>query len=157
MELKVDVDEADVGAVQEGQAATFTVDAYPDEHFPARITSLHFASSRAQDVVTYEAVLEVANEQLKLRPGMTAVADIIVSEVQDALLVPNAALRFTPDDSLMDASLSGDEKFPSKVWILDEHEPVSIPVKTGRTDGRYTEIPNVELSEGTRLVVDVMP
>ena len=77
MKLKIDVDEADVGNVREGQEAKFTVDAFPDEQFPARITSLHFASRRVQDVVTYEAVLEVANQELKLRPGMTAVADIV--------------------------------------------------------------------------------
>jgi HlyD family secretion protein len=157
LKLKVDVDEADVGGVREGQAATFTVDAYPNESFPARITSLRYASRRIQDVVTYEAVLQVSNEQLKLRPGMTAVADIIISKIEDALLIPNAALRFTPDDDLPEAFLEEDESPSSRVWILENNEPVPVPVTTGRTDGRYTEIVNGAVDDGMPLVVDVIP
>jgi HlyD family secretion protein len=157
MKLKVDVDEADVGGVREGQAAAFTVDAYPNESFPARITSLRYASRRVQDVVTYEAVLEVANEQLKLRPGMTAVADIITSKIQDALLIPNAALRFTPENDFPEAPLEGDESPTSHVWIVENNEPVPVPVTTGHTDGRYTEIKNGAVEDGIPLVVDVIP
>jgi HlyD family secretion protein len=157
MKLKVDVDEADVGGVREGQAATFTVDAYPNESFPARITCLRYASRRVQDVVTYEAVLEVANEQLKLRPGMTAVADIITSKIQGALLIPNAALRFTPEDDFPEAPLEGDESPTSRVWIVENNELVPVPVTTGHTDGRYTEIKNGAVEDGMPLVVDVIP
>jgi HlyD family secretion protein len=157
MKLRVDVDEADVGAVREGQAAAFTVDAYPNESFPATITSLRYASHRVQDVVTYEAVLEVANEQLKLRPGMTAVADIITSKTEDALLIPNAALRFTPEGDFPEASLDKDESRSSRVWILANNELVPVSVTTGRTDGRYTEIENGAVEEGMPLVVDVIP
>jgi HlyD family secretion protein len=157
MNLKVDVDEADVGKVREGQAATFTVDAYPDEQFVAKITSLRFASRRIQDVVTYEAVLEVANEQLKLRPGMTAVADIITSKIQNALLVSNAALRFSPDGEALETSVEGTKSPTPQVWLLEKEKTVSIPVKTGPTDGRLTEIKSGELEEGMPLVVDVNP
>ena len=155
MKLKIDVDEADVGNVREGQEAKFTVDAFPDEQFPARITSVHFASRRVQDVVTYEAVLEVANQELKLRPGMTAVADIVTSKVENTRLVPNAALRFTPDDEALQP-LPEDE-FTSRVWAIDEGEIVSIPVKTGRSDGSFTEITAGTVKAGVPLVVDMIP
>ena len=157
MKLKVDVDEADVGGVREGQAATFTVDAYPNESFPARITSLRYASRRVQDVVTYEAVLEVANEELKLRPGMTAVADIITSKIQDALLIPNAALRYTPNDNSPEVTDGGGESLTSQVWIVKKNRPVPLPVTTGISDGRFTESTSGGVKEGMPLVVDVIP
>jgi HlyD family secretion protein len=111
MELHVSVDEADVGAVQIGQEATFTVDAFPSRTFSAHITQVHFASNNTQKssasssqasatstgVVTYETVLEVDNSELLLRPGMTATAQIVTTSINDTLLVPNAALRFQPE------------------------------------------------------------
>jgi len=112
MELHVSVDEADVGSVNVGQEASFTVDAFPNRRFNARITQVHFASSNTKSsassssssasatstgVVTYETVLEVDNPELLLRPGMTATAEIVTTNIQNALLIPNAALRFTPD------------------------------------------------------------
>lgn len=112
MELHVSVDEADVGSVQVGQTATFSVDAFPNRRFSAHITQVHFASNNTQKssssstssassatstgVVTYETVLEVDNSELLLRPGMTATAEIVTTSIKDALLIANAALRFTP-------------------------------------------------------------
>jgi HlyD family secretion protein len=97
MELQVDVDEADVGLVQEGQSATFTVDAYPDRTFEATITQVRYGAETTDGVVTYKTVLKVENPGLLLRPGMTATASIIVQKVENTLLVPNTALRFNPD------------------------------------------------------------
>lgn len=156
MRLKVDVDEADVGGVREGQAATFTVDAYPNDIFPARISSLRFASRRVQDVVTYEAVLEVENEKFKLRPGMTAVADIITTEIHDALLIPNAALRFAPDHNLRNVPLKAEENSPSQIWLLEDNKPVPAPLTTGLTDGRFTEVKSGALQDGTAVLIDVI-
>ncbi len=115
MELHVAVDEADIGSVELGQSATFTVDAFPSRQFHAKITRVDFASNNTQKstsssssqssggssatstgVVTYETVLEVDNSELLLRPGMTATAEIVTTSIQGATLVPNAALRFTP-------------------------------------------------------------
>jgi len=96
MSLSVAVDEADVGRVRQGQRATFVVDAYPKKRFPARITQVRFAPKTEAGVVTYECLLEVDNSDLLLRPGMTATAYIVTAEVRDVILVPNAALRFTP-------------------------------------------------------------
>lgn len=112
MKLEVAIDEADVGTVEEGQSATFTVDAFPGKSFPAKITRVEIASnltassasssssststtSTSGQVVSYAADLSVANADFKLRPGMTATADIVTSDKNDVLLIPNAALSFT--------------------------------------------------------------
>src|SRR5690606_5227614 len=99
MKLDIDVDEADVGQVHAGQEATFTVDAYPDRTFAARVSKVSFSSTTTGGVVTYKASLYVDNSDLLLRPGMTTTADVLVGRVSNALLVPNAALRFSPATS----------------------------------------------------------
>ncbi len=96
--LHVQVDEADVGKVREGQTATFTVDAYPQQEFESKVVSLRNVATAEQDVVTYEAVLAVDNDRLLLRPGMTATASVVTQNKEGVLLVPNAALRFTPPE-----------------------------------------------------------
>lgn len=96
LRLEVAVDEADVGTVQQGQRANFTVSAYPSRRYPAKVTRVDYGSTKTDNVVTYVARLAVDNEDLSLRPGMTASASIRSTERKDVLLVPNAALRFTP-------------------------------------------------------------
>jgi len=180
MELHVDVDEADVGQVARGQSATFTVDAYPDRHFQARITEVRYASKTVDGVVTYEAVLSVDNSQLLLRPGMTATADITVRKLDDALLVPNAALRFAPP-ALAEAQPASDRRGflsrlvphpPSpparptetagakqqqqKVWTLRDQQLVAIPITVGATDGRMTEVVAGEIQPGLQVVTDTV-
>lgn len=108
MKLKVAVAEADIGRVEKGQPANFTVDAWPDRSYTATVTKVAFGSAVTDNVVTYETELEVANTDLSLRPGMTATADINVAEVKDALIVSNAALRFTPPSASGEAK--GGEK-----------------------------------------------
>lgn len=108
MMLYVSVDEADVGQIKEAQWAEFIVDAYPDKTFPAQITQVRFAPQTENGVVTYQCLLKVDNSDLLLRPGMTATADILVQDARDALLVPSAALRFTP--SRVPHSLSGSDR-----------------------------------------------
>ena len=174
MEIQVDVDEADVGKVQEGQKATFTVDAYPDREFKAEIRQLRFGSETTQNVVTYKAVLTTNNSDLLLRPGMTATAEIAVQNIDDALLVPNAALRFSPpkDDSessdnrgLLRRIMPGPPRFrrskPEEetgskrtVWTLRDGVPVAVPVEIGVTDGKRTEIIKGDVKEGMPLIVD---
>lgn len=97
LELEVDVDEADVGQVKEGQDATFTVASYPNKRFPAKLTKVAYGSTTSTDnVITYTAYLDVKNPQLELRPGMTATATINTAKSENALLVPSTALRFKP-------------------------------------------------------------
>lgn len=177
MELCVDVDEADVGQISEGQEAVFTVDAYPDRHFPAKITQVRYGSKTVDGVVTYETVLNVDNTDLSLRPGMTATADITVKKVEDALLVPNTALRFAPPEKEKTASsgggifrflfrppissqkkredVSGDKR-QQRVWTLQGGQPVAIPVMVGSTDGSVTEIVSGDIKPGTVLIVDTV-
>ena len=182
MELHVAVDEADVGSVQVGQKGTFTVDAFPNRTFSAEITQVHFASNNTQKaanatagaasatstgVVTYETVLEVDNTELLLRPGMTATAEIVTTSIQDALLIPNAALRFTPKgveipgapgaanqqrgalSALMPqmrrpggfgGQQGGAGRRMSRVWILEDGQPALVLLRTGATDGRMTQV-----------------
>jgi HlyD family secretion protein len=172
MEIQVDVDEADVGRVKEGQRGTFSVDAYPDRKFQARIRELRYGSEVVQGVVTYKAVLSTDNSGLLLRPGMTATAEIVVQQVSQALTVPNAALRFAPpakqaseQTGLLGRLLPGrpsfraasrrDEAGPRrKVWIVQNGEPVAIPVVIGVSDGQRTEIVKGEIGEGQSVIVD---
>ena len=172
MEVQVDVDEADVGSVKEGQVATFSVDAFPDRKFQAEIRELRFGSEVVQGVVTYKAVLTTDNSELLLRPGMTATAEITVRQVKDALTVPNAALRFSPPAKdvqrislLQEDFLPGRPQFrpaskkeasnsERRGWLLQNGEPVAVPVVVGLTDGRHTEILQSELKEGQAIIVD---
>ncbi len=181
MELHVGVDEADVGEVREGQEATFTVDAYPDRRFPATVTQVRYGSQTSGGVVTYKAVLVLDNSELLLRPGMTATADIIVKKITGAVLVPNAALRFSPpnngkekDEERSDGSMISKlfprpprgnqkqklgKKNPSEqtVWILEGKKLTAIEVTTGATDGTMTEIVRGDIGPGIALVVDALP
>jgi HlyD family secretion protein len=178
MELDVDVDEADVGQVQKGQEATFTVASYPNRTFPARITDVHYGSQTVAGVVTYETVLKVDNSDLALRPGMTATAAITVKRVENALLVPNAALRFTPPVQEPRASTGGGllskilprppQPAPSAreeaqsgakqqhVWIVRNGQLDAISVTTGTTDGVMTEVTAGHVEPGMALVVDIV-
>jgi HlyD family secretion protein len=174
MELHVDVDEADIGQVKEGQEATFSVDAYPNREFKAQIIQTRYGSKTVDGVVTYETVLKVDNSDLSLRPGMTATADIVVQKVQGALLIPNAALRFTmPTESeskssrgLVGALLprppvseskkrenTTDKKNQKQVWALKERQPVAVSITTGVENGVVTEVLSGDITEGMPLIV----
>ena len=107
MQLEVNIDEADVGQVKEGDKALFTVAAYQDKSFPAEVAQVRYASAKVEGVVTYKAVLSVDNSAQQLRPGMTATATITVNSVNNALLVPNAALRYTPPAAARPGGLLG--------------------------------------------------
>lgn len=168
MELQVDIDEADIGRTAVGNKATFTVDAYDDRLFPAAISEIRFAPLTVDGVVTYKAILNVDNSDLSLRPGMTATANIIVSEITAALTVPNAALRYAPPTAPVeeeersgllgmlipdghDARILGDDR---TLWVMLGEAPVEISVRAGESDGRMTEILEGELAVGDQVVVD---
>lgn len=181
MELHVSVDEADVGSVELGQQASFTVDAYPSRRFSAHLTQVHFASSNTKastsssssssqssatstGVVTYETVLEVDNPELLLRPGMTATAEIVTTNIEDALLVPNAALRFAPEAAAGPAAArsrgplsaimpqmrmrgprggqqqQGAARRMGRAYVLEDGKPALVMFRAGATDGRMTQV-----------------
>lgn len=170
LELYVDIDEADVGKVREGQPATFTVDAWPNRAFPSKVVSVRNLPTEGQSVVTYQAVLTVSNDERLLRPGMTATATIVTSENKGVLLVPNAALRFTPPQERQEqqgmpflnmrwrpdkAQRPELGRSQGTIYVLENAEPAMKVVELGGTDGQWTELPKREISEGAPLVVDV--
>jgi HlyD family secretion protein len=167
MELHVAVDEADIGRIEAGQPATFTVDAWPDRVFDAKVTKVSLHPTTTGNVITYDTVLSVANDDGALRPGMTATATIITGKATDVLRVPNAALRWTPPDPDAGGGLfsgppgrrqqgSSTHK-TNTVWVLEDGEPVEIEFETGRTDGRLTEVKSGELDEGTPVITGTRP
>jgi len=179
MELQADVDEADVGKVQEGQDATFTVDAYPDQVFPAKVTQVRFGSETVEGVVTYKTVLSVDNSELTLRPGMTATATIVVDKREDVVLVPNAALRFAPVAADAPAEPARGGMLLSKilphppapsstprenphaknreqdVWVLKDGQMTAEKITKGLSDGKMTEVLTGALEPGMNLVTDM--
>jgi HlyD family secretion protein len=195
MKLEVAIDEADVGQVREGQDASFTVDAFPGKTFPAKITrvevgsnlsvqdassSTSTTSTTANQVVSYAADLSVSNADQQLRPGMTATADIVTMARQNVLLVPNAALRFTPAAASPSASASsnsgiagalvpgrprrggnsgqpktatGNQAGERTVYILGaDGKPQPVQVTTGSTDGTVTEVTGGNLKPGDKVI-----
>jgi HlyD family secretion protein len=162
MEVHTSVAEADVGRIEAGMAVEFGVDAYPSERFPGVVKEIRFAPQTVQNVVTYDAVVQVDNPDRKLRPGMTADVSFLVDERPDALLVPSAALRFVPPPELLASAPplpSGPEGaggIRRLVWVLEgSGPPRPVPVRTGVTDGRSTEILEGELAPGDLVVVGV--
>jgi HlyD family secretion protein len=149
MELRLDVDESDIGQIREGQKATFRVDAYPGRTFTANIIAVRFKPLEVNNIVTYETVLAVDNADLALRPGMTATADIEIIEKPSVLLVPNQALRFIPSEE----EASTDQA--PRVWKNQDGKAVPVPVTVGLTNGEVTEIVGGAVNAGEALIVDL--
>lgn len=176
MELLVDIDEADIGKVRVGNAASFTVEAYQDRTFPAVISQIRYAPQTVEGVVTYKAVLAIDNADLLLRPGMTATAEIRVAEVKAALVAPNAALRFRPPatttartggsgllgliiprppSSAPSTETQASENGKRTIYVLRSAVAVPVPVRTGQSDGLVTEILDGDLKEGDAIITDL--
>ena len=171
MKLIIDVDEADIGNVKVGQAARFRVDAYPDRVFESRVQEVRSTPKTSNGVVTYQTVLSVDNAERLLQPGMTATAELTVTQVTDALLVPNAALRFTPPAAARQAAGGGfrllprppgaqrrdrsNEDAPPHVWTEADGELKAVEVTLGPTDGKVTALRSGGLSAGTPVIVDL--
>ncbi len=163
MEVTISIDEADVGRTRAGQKATFTVDAWPGTRFPGELHAIQNVSTTKDNVVTYEALLRVANNELLLRPGMTATVSINTDERKGVLTVPNAALRFSPPSNEKRSLLNGppdsevrtaDSDKPH-VWVLENGQPVEVFVEVGLTDGTNTEVSSPQLSEAEKVITDV--
>lgn len=175
MELQVDVDEADVGQVKKGQKAVFSVDAWPGRRYAAVITRVGYGAQEKDGVVSYLTVLEVGNDDLSLRPGMTGTAEITTLTRDNALLVPNAALRFSPPEtgatqkkpgrSVVGTLIprpprqapklkTGNGGGTPRVWVLRDGKPAPVEVKTGATNGRMTEIISGPLTAGMQVITE---
>ena len=175
MQVDTNVSESDIGGITEGKEATFTVDAYPGHQFAGTIRQVRLAPINVQNVVTYNVVVNVENQDLRLKPGMTANVSIVVAQRDAVLTVPNAALRFTPPTSgQTDAAKLGGKPAKAKgpdqaagtgrgsmtpsrtVWKQGPSgELESIHVQTGISDGLVTELLSQELPEGALVVVGI--
>jgi HlyD family secretion protein len=177
MQIEANVVEADVGVVEVGQDVDFTVDAFPDQTFHGKVAQIRNAPKIDQNVVTYETIIDVSNAKRKLKPGMTANVSIVVAQRQDALKIPNAALRFRPSapkkspslgtsDSKTRKKSSGSKKEKHKaektVYVLasgtnsanalQPRTPQPVQIKPGITDGSFTEVVD-GLKEGDNVIL----
>jgi HlyD family secretion protein len=185
MQVDTSVAEADVGKLTADMPATFTVDAYPQTKFRGKVRQIRNAPTTVQNVVTYDAVIDVENADLKLKPGMTANVSFVYAEKDDALRVPNAALRFRPPQDLLpkehrggsapagSSSLAADRAAPAgsgrprgggrgddipdrrTVWVLSPSGPRPVPIRTGVSDGTLTEIVEGDVSAGDSIITQM--
>ncbi len=166
MQVEAYVDEADIGKVQVGQEVHFTVDAFPERVFQGRVSQVRFAPREEQNVVTYATVIEVANPDLSLRPGMTATVSVITNERKDVLRVESIALRFKADPE--DDALAQNDKEQNEIteneesslepqqtlWVLTEQGKVKpVLIRAGISDGNFTEVLDGAIREGERVIV----
>ena len=185
MEVHTNIAESDIGRLRAGMDASFTVDAYPTERFRGRIREIRNAPQVVQNVVTYDAVIDVENAELKLKPGMTATVNIVSERRDGVLRVPNAALRFRPDalaarpagaggasraggaagrsGSVAAGAAGGPsarerpDRDPAlrSIHVLVDKEPVRREVKVGLSDGGFTEVTGGELREGDLVITGI--
>lgn len=156
MQVVADVDEADIGAVKEGDRVTFTVDAYPDDTFEGTVKQVRLQATTTNNVVTYEVVISAQNADLKLKPGLTANVTIYTQERTGVLAVANKALRFTPTKETVGKDMKiVDCKGKNKVWTLDGKTLTAHPVNIGQTDGMHTEITK-GLKAGQQIVTEIV-
>ena len=154
MRVIADIDEADIGGVKEGQRVTFTVDAFPDDHFEGAVTQVRQQATTESNVVTYQVVISAPNKDLKLKPGLTANVTIYTLELKDAMAIPAKALRFMPNEALLkEGQTIEDTEASQKVWTLEGNIFKAHAVETGTTNGILTEIKS-GISEGTEVLVD---
>ena len=154
MRVIADIDEADIGGVQEGQRVTFTVDAFPDDKFEGQVTQVRQQATTSSNVVTYEVVISAPNKDLKLKPGLTANVTIFTLEKNDVLAAPAKALRFMPNEALLSKGQQiEDVEAKNKVWTLEGNIFKAHAVETGTTNGMLTEIVS-GISAGTEVLVD---
>jgi len=156
MQIDTNVAEADIGRVKIGQDVEFTVDAYPDMIFKGVVLQVRNAPITVQNVVTYDVVIKVDNPELRLKPGMTANVSIIIDRKTDVLRIPNAALRFRPSglDKGRAQNSSARQKEGPSVWLLQDGKPRNIRIKTGISDGSYTECVSGDIREGQEVIVE---
>jgi HlyD family secretion protein len=170
MQVETAIDEADVGRLQVGQEANFTVDAFPGKRFKGQVMQVRKAAQVVSNVVSYTVVVSAANPELILLPGMTANVRIVTAQKDKVLKVANAALRFRPPNNDEKSALAGRQPGQTgggsgmgrgrasggtgKLWVLgSDGKPVAVEVKNGINDGNQTELLEGELQEGREVIV----
>ena len=155
MRVIANVDEADIGEVKEGQRVTFTVDAFPEDTFQGFVSQVRQEAAAESNVVTYEVVISAPNEDLKLKPGLTANVNIFTLEMKDILTIPNKALRFTPNEAMLsEGETIQNAEGKTKVWVKEGSVLKAIPVKTGMTNGTLTQVFE-GLAPGTEIITEI--
>jgi len=158
MRVKANIDEADMGRVRAGQAARFTVDAYPETTFTGTVLQVRLQPTVTQNVTTYASVIEVANPRGRLKPGMTASIRIEIARRSDALRVANSAVRFKPTAALLAALGQTAVMAPpagTRVWTYPNGVLTPVAVRTGITDGTQTELVEAALQPGATVVTSM--
>ena len=154
MRVIADIDEADIGGVKEGQRVSFTVDAFPDDHFEGQVTQVRQQATTESNVVTYEVVISAPNKDLKLKPGLTANVTIFTMEKNDVMSVPSKALRFIPTEALLEKGQTiSDCEGEHKLWTLEDNTFKAHKVEIGTSNGMVTEIIS-GIPEGTEILTD---
>lgn len=154
MQVVANVDEADIGNVRDGQRVTFTVDAFPDDTFEGRVKQVRQQGEEESNVVTYEVVISAPNNDLKLKPQLTANVNIYTEEIENVVSVPAKALRFSPSKEMMnDGEKIKDCNATNKLWIKETNILKAYPVKTGITNGIRTQILE-GVKEGTAVITN---
>lgn len=154
MQVVANVDEADIGNVRDGQRVTFTVDAFPDDTFEGRVKQVRQQGEEESNVVTYEVVISAPNNDLKLKPQLTANVNIYTEEIENVVSVPAKALRFSPSKEMMnDGEKIKDCNATNKLWIKEANILRAYPVKTGITNGIRTQILE-GVKEGTAVITN---
>lgn len=157
MRVIADVDEADIGEVKEGQRVSFTVDAFPNDVFEGSVTQVRQQPTTTSNVVTYQVVINAPNEDLKLKPGLTASVTIFTMEVRDVTYVANKALRFQPNEEMLnEGETIEDCDGHIKIWTKEGTVLKAYSVMTGATNGSLTELRDCPLKVGTEVITDVM-
>ena len=154
MRVIANIDEADIGGVKDGQRVTFTVDAFPDDSFEGQVTQVRQQATTESNVVTYEVVISARNDDLKLKPGLTANVTIFTLEKNDVQAVPSRALRFTPNEALLsEGQTIEDCEGDHKLWTLEGNVFKAHAVTIGTTNGMLTEITG-GISAGTKVLTE---
>ena len=154
MRVIADVDEADIGGVKEGERATFTVDAYPNDTFEGTVTQVRQEATEENNVITYEVVISAPNADLKLKPGLTANVTIFTAEKQGVLSVPSKALRFNPDKETVGNYTIVNSNGKNKVWTQEGNTLKALTVQVGMSDGTHTEIIS-GIAKGTEIITGI--
>jgi HlyD family secretion protein len=164
MQIDTSYAEADIGNIRVGQQATFRVDAFPSRTFRGEVKQVRLNPTTQQNVVTYDVVVSVNNEDQALMPGMTAYVNIVVAQRKDVLLVPNTALRFRPVDTAKarnggdkpkgDGRGKGDATPMGTVYVLENSQPKPVRVSVGITDNRMTEVMGGEIKDGDAVIIE---
>jgi HlyD family secretion protein len=169
MQVNADIDEADIGQITNGEPVTFGVDAYPGQTFRGTVSQVRLQPTVVSNVTTYNAIVDVPNPDLRLKPGMTATVTVEVARRDEALRIPNAALRFKPTEDLLAELGEATDSAPSaakaagrsaanhatRIWTLTDGRLTPVSVQLGITDQKYTEALGSTLAPGTQVVTGV--